>query len=268
MVCFDDIDAWGPMLSDVLLPLAPPDIQGSLQTANPKYIEDARDLFFTFAGRDSVIEAMLDWVRSTRIAAYHGTRLTAHEVESIKSDGLIPLKASSRRKKLKRALSRHPRWNEVADRLGEAIDSVGPKCTVGRREGQVYLTLSRAGLAGAFNHYLTHGSEFDWHVALELLGEEGKELLSRDGIPYIIQVEVPGEAALAAAHPFFSVDDLRANCLVPHIIGEFLSVWCFRLSRPEYQSRRLKLDCGMVFESIVPAEWIRQIDVWTGNSGR
>jgi hypothetical protein len=126
----------------------------------------------------------------------------------------------------------------------------------------VHLTLSRAGLTDAFNHYLTHGAEFDWHVAAELLGEEGQELLSKDGTPYVIQVAVPGDLALTAAHPHFTVDDMRERGELPNIVHQFLDVWCFRLSRPGYQSRKLRVDCGMVFESAVPAEWIKRIDPW------
>jgi hypothetical protein len=262
MICFDDIDNWVGLLAEVLLPLAPGDIQNRLQAANPKYIEDARDQFLRAVGFDSVVDSMLAWMRSNNIAGYHGTRLTAAEVESVKANGLIPLMAASRSERLKRALSQHPRWHEVADRLRKTIESVGPKGGVGSREGQVHLTLSRSGLTKGFNHYLTHGAEFDWHVASELLGEEGKELLSRDGVPYVIQVAVPGEAALAAAHPFFTIEMLRAKGALPNIVGEFLGAWCFRLAHPSYQSRNLWLDCGMMFKSTVPAEWIRRIDPW------
>ena len=265
MICFDDINRWAAQLSRVLLPLAPRGIQRKLKMAAPEYIEDARDLFLDVVGRDSVIDAMLGWIQNTRVAGYHGTRLTIADVESIKSNGLVPLRATARRERLKRALSRHPRWNSVATRLDEAIHSVGPGGAVGRREGQVHLTLSRAGLTEGFNHYLTHGAEFDWHVASELLGEEGKELLSTDGLPYVIQLAVPGEAALTAAHPFFSVEDMRARGELPNLVKEFLAVWCFRLSRPGYQSQKLKVDCGIVFNSAVPAEWIRRIEPWASD---
>ena len=156
MMCFDDIDEWATTLSGLLLPLAPTDIQRRLQTAAPEYIEDARDLFLRFVERESVIDTMLDWVRSTSVARYHGTRLTLADVESIRANGLVPLTAVARRERLQRALSRHPNWNRVASRLDEAIHSVGPGCAVGNREGQVHLTLSRSGLSDGFNHYLTH----------------------------------------------------------------------------------------------------------------
>lgn len=264
MICYDEIDEWELSLAEVLLPLAPPDIQRTLQMKTPEYIEDARDIFLQYAECDSVVDAMLTWLQSTNIAAYHGTRLETADVESIKSNGLIPLQAGSRRERLSRALSQHPRWLEVAPRLDDAIREVGPGCAVGNREGQVHLTLSHAGLTRGFNHYLTHGAEFDWHVASELLGEEGKELLRTDGTPYVIQVAVPGAAALAAAHQYFKVEDLRARGELPNIVHELLNVWCFRLARPGYQSRNSRLDCGMVFKARVPSEWIRRIETWTG----
>jgi hypothetical protein len=262
MICFDDIDRWAPKLSCVLLPLAPRAIRGKLRSAAPEYIEDARDVFLNLVSRDSVIDALLGWLQNTQVAGYHGTRVTAADVQSIKTSGLVPLRATARRERIRRALSRHPRWHRVAARLDEAIQLVGPRGAVGSREGQVHLTLSRAGLTDGFSHYLTHGAEFDSHVASELLGEEGKELLTTDGLPYVIQLAVPGEAALTAAHPFFSVEELRAKGELPNLVKEFLAVWCFRLWRPGYQSEKLRLDCGMVFNSTVPAEWIRRIDPW------
>ena len=142
-------------------------------------------------------------------------------MSNLRTNGLVTLEASSRRERLSRALSRHPRWTKVAAQLDDAINVIGPGNAVGRRKGQVYLTLSYAGLMKGFNHYLTHGAEFDRHVASELLGEEERE------------------AALAAAHPFFTVDHMRARGEVPNILKEFLQAWCFRLPRPSIQSRNL-----------------------------
>jgi hypothetical protein len=58
---------------------------------------------------------------------------------------------------------------------------------------------------------------------------------------------------------------MRARGEMPNIIDHFLEVWCFRLSRPGYQSRKLEIDCGMVFKSAVPTEWIRQIEPWSSH---
>jgi hypothetical protein len=116
---------------------------------------------------------------------YHGSRLTQDEVASIREIGLIPLVAAARRSRLARAFSTHPRWTNVADQLDAAIHAHGAGERAGRREAQVHLTLSRSGLTGSFNHYLTHGSEFDQHVAYALLGQEGKDLLATDGEPVL-----------------------------------------------------------------------------------
>jgi hypothetical protein len=93
-------------------------------------------------------------------------------------------------------------------------------------------------------------------VAYELLGSEGKELLAHDGEPRVIQVAVPGNLALNAAHPYFSIDDLRAKGDVPNLVSEFLEAWSYRLAYPGFQSRTLKVDCGMLFFSTIPADWI------------
>ena len=155
------------------------------------------DLLFSCTNREKIIKATLEWIRTTTVAGYHGSRLIDLEVDSIRSLGLLPLEAPARRERLVRALSCHPRWNEEA--LDAAVLKYGEGNRAGRREGQVSLTLSRCGLLHGFNHYLAHGSEFDQHVAYALLGDERKELLRRDGKARIIQVAVPGDIALNRA---------------------------------------------------------------------
>ena len=136
----------------------------------------------------------------------------------------------------------------------------GPGNRAGRRENPVHLTLSKSGLVDGFNHYLTHGSEFDQHVAHNLLGEDGSELLRSDGNPFLVRVRVPGAAALAAAHPIFTLEDVIAQGDTPNIVKEFVEAWSFRLAHPDFQSASLEVDCGMVFRSPVPAEWIVGIE--------
>jgi hypothetical protein len=260
MIDFDDIDAWGPKLTTILDPLLPETAGLKFATAALEYIEDARDLLFTMTDREAVIDAMLTWIRSEVIVGYHGTRLIDLEVESIRADGLIPLKAESRRVRLERALSSHPEWPKVKDQLGPAIQAHGLGGAAGSREGQVHLTLSRAGLKNGFPHYLMYGSEFDMHLAQKLLGPSGLELLASDGEPMVIQVSVPGSRALEAAHPIFSVDFMRTRGEIPNIINEILRAWSVRLAHPGFQSQSLKIDCGMRFQSTVPASWITSID--------
>ena len=213
-----------------------------------------------------VINAALSWIRSQIVAGYHGSRLTDVEVVSIKASGLIPLKGEDRRCRLTRALLPHPRWREVADKLDAAIQANGRGAAAGRREGQVHLTLSRAGLTRGFNHYLTHGAEFDQCVAHALLGPSRVELLAHDGAPKIIQAAVPGSLALEAAHRSFSIDDLRARGDVPNLVDEFLKAWSYRQAHHAFQPGTLKTDCGMVFRTAVPAGWIVNIDSFGENA--
>ncbi len=261
MIDFDNIDEWSPSLTEVLRELLPDDLEDRLSELAPEYIEDAVGILFDIADKDAIIDATLSWVQSSQIVAYHGTRLTDHEVQSVRQCGLVPLVAEARHERLQRALSAHPRWSEVADKLEAAIRTHGAGEFAGCREGQVHLTLSRAGLVGGFNHYLTHGSEFDQHVAVALLGGDGKELLRRDGRPRLIRAAVPGEEAIAATHPFGTPDDMRARGDMPNMIREILESWSYRQSKPEFQSRSLKKDCGLFFCSSVPADWIIDIEL-------
>jgi hypothetical protein len=256
MIDFDDIDDWSPRLAFALGGLVPASVAPSLENAKLRYVEDACDMLFRLADREAILDATLTWLTGETLAGYHGSRLTDDEVTSIQTTGLIPLDAGARRERLARALARHPRWPEVSGQLDEAIARHGAGNRAGNRVGQVHLTLSGSGLAEGFNHYLTHGAEFDQHVAQSLLGPEGKELLAQDGMPTVIRVAVPGGVALDAAHPYFSISDLRERGEVPNIAGDFLEAWSYRLAHPGFQSRTLEVDCGLVFHAVVPPEWI------------
>jgi hypothetical protein len=261
MVDFDSIDDWEAKLSTALRPYLPEHFALTVVAAAPEYIEDAREIIFDLGNRDVIIDAALTWIRSIEVAGYHGSRLTDEEIASVRANGLVPLKAEARRPRLIRALSSHPNWHNLAGQLDATIYDHGPRGVAGRREGQVHLTLSKAGLIRGFNHYLTHGAEFDQQVAQTLLGAEGKQLLARDGHSVVIKVCVPGPVALDAAHPHFGVDDLRAKGDVPNLVNEFLEAWSYRQAHPGFQSDTLRVDCGMVFRSIVPAAWIREFDI-------
>lgn len=257
---FDNIDEWATNLENVLHPLMTDSTRKKLAESKLKYIEDTQDLLFKLTNRNAIIDTVLDWLRSKKIAGYHGTRMTESETASIQIDGLLPLNATARHTRLARALSPHPKWCEVANQLDEVIQSHGQGNCAGHREGQAHLTLSMAGLVFDFNHYLAYGSEFDQHVAQELLGKDGLELLSLDGEPKVIKFAVPGDLALKAAHPFISMNDMRYRESVPNLVNEFLMVWSYRVSNPSFQSRQLKVDCGMIFGKVIPADWIVDIN--------
>lgn len=261
IVDFDNIDEWSASLESVLRPLITDGAWENLANANFQFVEDARDLLFELTNRDEIIDTVLHWLRSKKIAGYHGTRLIESEIDSIRLNGLLPLNAVTRQDRLVRALSSHPNWHEVSKKLDDVIQSHGQGNREGKREGQAHLTLSKTGLVQEFNHYLVYGSEFDQNVAQELLGQDGMKLLLLDGVSKVIKVAMPGEIAVKAAHPFFSVESLRAKGDTPNLVKEFLETWSFKLSNPTFQSRQLRVDCGMIFWKAIPADWI--VDILT-----
>ena len=260
MLEFDDASSWEAQLDAALCPVLPNHALQELKNTPVEYVEDARDLLFDLADREAIIGAALNWLRSETLVGFHGTRLDDQEVASVYRRGLVPLQGSERRDRLDRALRVHPRWSDVEDRLDDVLRSYGEGAREAVREGQVHLTLSRAGLEGAFNHYLTYGSEFDQNVARELLGSDGVELLGSYGKPRLIKIAVPGAQALDAANPYFSVDDVRANGEVPNLVEAFLNAWSFRIAKIGFEPSRLKIDCGMVFRRPVPPQWLVEVE--------
>ena len=187
------------------------------------------------------------------------TRLHRTELASVRSKGLLPLDPLTRRARLRRALSLDPRWLNVSNELERAIQEFG-QGRAGGRAGQVHLTLSQSGLLRGFNHYLRYGAEFDQHVAHHLLGNVGLQLLAQDGKARLITVAVPGSAALAAAHPFFSIEDLRTEGQVPNIAREFLNAWAYRLAHPTFQASGLRIAaCFFVHRYRRDGSWISRL---------
>jgi hypothetical protein len=247
---FDQIQVWGPQLFAELKDILPADIRGQLALRVPKY--DPLDDLFELADRQDAASRVSEWLIVGQVFAYHGTRVTAEEMASIQRDGLLPLVPADRIARLQRSLSNHRRWVEVKDRLQSAIErfGAGPESI---RQGQVHLTLSRAGLLQGFNYYLRQGSEFDWHVAGHLLGEEGQALISADGTSTLIKVRVPGPDALAACNPY------QLEREVPNLVSEILRAWAYWLANPSFSSASMELDAGMLFRKAVPASWIEEI---------
>ncbi|WP_409562230.1 hypothetical protein RLW55_01105 [Hyphomicrobium sp. B1] len=253
---FDRISDWLPRVDAVLLPLMPPNAVTALQAAAPEYVEDARDVAVELGGRESIGNALLGWLGLVDVAAYHGTRANADDEASINRSGLLPLVANDRKARLVRALSGHAGWASASQRLDDVIDMYGPRSRHGKREGQAHLTLSREALVDGFNHYLQLGAEIDGHMARELLGADGLDLLRRDGRAMVFRFRVSGEAALRVTHPFFTPAELMARGDLPNIIGEVVCAWAYKKSYPEKPGTRMHVDCGLVFEAAVPPDWI------------
>ncbi len=260
MIDFDNISQWSPSLSKWLYQYLPYDTEDRLQKLHYEYIEDVLDNLFSLSDKTIIIQQTIEWIKSSSLIGYHGSRLIDEDVANIKQNGLIPLKAEHRRKRLIRALSSHPNWDNIASLLDEQLVLSSDKGKQsGYREGQVHITLSCAGLTDSFNHYLTHGSEFDQHVAFALLGNEGLNLLANDGISRLIKVGVPGAIALETAHPFIKLEDMLDKGDLPNIVREILKAWSYRLVSPDFSPRTLRIDCGMIFFGPLPANWILDI---------
>ena len=259
MLDFDSIDDWAPGLERALTKVVPAVARRAIAATNFEFIEDARDALLSRTDRRALVTTALGWIQGNRVRAYHGTRLAKSDIESIRDRGLRPLLAGLRRQRLERALSSHPQWTRVQGRLQAALDAFSSG-KAGQRENQVHLTVSRAGLTRAFSHYLTHGSEFDQHVAHELLGESGVALLAQDGHPVIVAIDVPGPIALDAAHCYFTVEEMVGRGDMPNLVHEFLGAWAFKLAVPTHQTSTQKLDCGLMFRDAVPVDWIASID--------
>lgn len=259
LIDYDDIDGWEQGLTDELTQLLPISFAEDIARLNPQYVEDARSYLLKAANRNEVIERTLSWLERNDIKAYHGTRLDQQDLDDVRKNGLIPLVAEDREPRLRRALSKHPRWSDAVARLTESIVAHGLGEKAGNRLGQLHLTISRSGLENGFNHYITHGSEFDQRVAQHLLGDSGVDLLRADGIPVIVEVAIPGEQALRAAHPHFTVEDIKKMGEIPNIASEFLGAWAYRKAHPAFSPTALQTDCGLVLREALTGDKIIQV---------
>ncbi|HZP05393.1 MAG TPA: hypothetical protein VFB43_10870 [Terracidiphilus sp.] len=253
---FDDIHAWGPMLSDHVSSLVSLAFASNvISTGRPEYLEDAAKIFFSDVFRDETrfTGEVVAWIEAQTVAAYHGSRLGTAEIDALKREGLTALSAERRREPLRKKLSIDPRWCET--KFDAAFTELVRGQSWGKREGQVHATISRGGLVNGFNHYLTYGSEFDQCLVSLLFGSASKELLAQYGVPTLVQLAIPGNKALAAANPY----TLNANeC--PNLVREIVEAWTYWLADSTLAVANLEYDCGLVFDHDVPPEWIVSID--------
>lgn len=245
---FDRLDIWGPELTARLQDIVSPEVRKHVADSDPEFVEDARDTLFELVDADAVNTAVAQWVSERPIAAYHGSRLTEIEIAAVQAEGLRPLRIEDRRARLVRALSKHDDWAAKAHRVEEALALHGKGERAGRREGQVHLTLSRAGLVRSFNHYLTHGAEVDQHLASHVLGDAGIDLLRQDGAPVVFRCLVPPEIAITACN--------RYTIGTPYPVPEMVPEWAYWLAKPERAIACIQADCGLVLQTQMPPEWI------------
>lgn len=75
LIDFDEIDQWEPELAAALHPILPESIGTAMVASAPQYVEDALGLLFEMSDRNAVIDSTVNWIRSTNVAGYHGSRL-------------------------------------------------------------------------------------------------------------------------------------------------------------------------------------------------
>lgn len=259
LLVFDDPSTWVPSLADAL----GSDLSNRLSALRKphEYVEDSLDTLLKNDGK-AILRLTLGWVSRNRVAAYHGTRLSPNELHSIRERGLAILAVASREARLRRALSAHPNWMSVAARLESAVDRGGAGVMIGNRSGQAHLTLSKVGLTKGFNHYLTHGSEFDQRIAHQLLGDEGVSLLASDGVGYLLEFSVPGDEAIAAANRYISAEEMIERGEAPNVVRDFLKVLSYRVYDSEFSPENMRTDCGLVFYRDVPPDWLVSAVAW------
>jgi len=107
---------------------------------------------------------------------------------------------------------------------------------------------------------LTHGSEFDQCAAHALLGDEGVDLLAKDGKKILIQAAIPGNVALEASNGVWSIDEIRARGEAPQMVGKFISVWSYRIAHPSFDPKHSHVGFDVAVKTAVPASWIRRIE--------
>lgn len=249
MLDFDNIQDWGPRLTEELRRFLPESFHQQLADARPENVGSAYDFLYDLPSLPTIIDQALGWLAALEIAGYHGARLTDDELAAVQTAGLLPLNAKLRRERLVRVLSGHHRWDEVEAQLDEAIRRHS------NREGQVHLMLSRHEVVdGDYRRNLSRGSEFDQNVADDLLGEEGIYLLSHYGEYRVLRFCMPGPQALNAANWLGGVEDARRRERIPSLVRQVLESWCVQQVRPNspVQGRH----CSMMFTETVSPDWI------------
>ncbi|MDP3340294.1 hypothetical protein [Frigidibacter sp.] len=265
MIYFDIIETWEESFEEIVVSLIGRSNVEELQKTAFDYIEDAGNFVTSFADIRSVSSEICSWLKDREVCVFHGTRLLPAELESIKNTGLRPLIARDRNDRLTEIFKSHKDWLVLKDSLHEITTIVGPQERDGRRENQVHFSLSRSGLIKGFNHYLTHGSEFDQNVASRLFPDgSGLKLLQSATAPYLVHVRMSGGDLVKGAHPHFSYQDVVDMGEVPGLGATFLNAWAFKKSKPNFDISKLRTDCCMMQEHPTPREKILRIEALRG----
>ena len=261
MIVFDNFESWNESFRDVVVRLLGKEALGKLASSKFEYIEDAGDFVVDCSDIESVSTEIEDWLRSHKFGVFHGTRLLSEEIFSVQQEGLRPLVATDREERLRKILSRHPKWLSVESRLPEVLEDVGPREKQGRRQDQVHFSLSRSALLNCFDHYLAYGSEFDQNVVQLLFGDKsGLQLLNFETAPVIVHVCFSGEQLIQGAHPHFTYSDVVGMGEIPGLASTFLNAWAFKAANPNFEINKLRTDCCMMERVATPPERVLRIE--------
>lgn len=250
IIDFDSND-WMAPLGDALRNSVPQGRREALPAAQIRYTDDALDILVDEASASRVVDETLAWIRLNSLRVFHGTRLTDEEAETMKRDGMRPLSLDVRIDWLRTT------FPQLAATLTD--DFVSKALDAGQmryRENQVHAAISRREMFAGYD-YLQEGSEFDrrlleWGGRPDLVGT-----LKTRGSPRLVILVVPGDEALDAMHPYFSIEDVRATDTYPNLVRELLRAWAWGLHRPG--APRVGVDACLMFKFAVPAEYVEDI---------
>lgn len=112
-----------------------------------------------------------------------------------------------------------------------------------------------------FDHYLTHGSEFDQHVVQRLFGDlSGLQLLNSETVPVLVHVQVSGEELIRGAHPHFSYSEVMDMGEIPGLARTFLNAWAFKATKPSFDIAKLRTDCCLMQRVATSPERILNVE--------
>lgn len=252
MIIDFDTNEWLFDLHRIFEAHLPKDIHLKLKRAKFKFKEDALDAFEESVDIEVIIDATLDWIKSNHVRIFHGTRLTDLEVQEIISEGIKPLLVVDRVEWLRCTI---PDLRDILtdDLVTDAVD----KGSLIHRENQLHAAISLKELMGCYD-YLFLGSEFDRRL-LEFSGRSDLlPLITMRGKPRVIKIVIPGDEALDAMHPFFSIEDTRHNDRYPNFVRDILKEYAWLMSEPDY--KRVGIDSCLLFRRAISAENIEEIE--------
>lgn len=79
VIDYDEMDSWLPLISSALEPITSPDLEASLRSKRPEYMEDAVDHLLERIGAERRVGQLNRHLAGAAVRVYHGTRLSAAE---------------------------------------------------------------------------------------------------------------------------------------------------------------------------------------------